>query len=122
MSYVNPSTLWRSGAIATAVGVSFGAFGAHGLRKRPGITPDRIQAWQSASHYTIFNGLALMLISTHPRFSTHPFAGPAIGLGTCVFAGTIYLLVFNREKFKFLGPFTPMGGLSMIAGYLTLAL
>ncbi|KAG8713789.1 hypothetical protein FRC09_018327, partial [Ceratobasidium sp. 395] len=104
-----------------AIGISFGAFGAHGLRKRPNITPDQIQAWQSASHYTIFNGLALMLISMHPRFSTHRFAGPAIALGTSVFAGTIYLLVYNRDRFRFLGPFTPMGGLGMIAGYVALA-
>ena len=26
---------------------------AHGLRKRPGITPDNISAWNTASHYTV---------------------------------------------------------------------
>ena len=44
--------------LAAAVGVVTGAFGAHGLRKRAGVTPDTIHAWESASHYAVgkYNG------------------------------------------------------------------
>ncbi|KDQ63653.1 hypothetical protein JAAARDRAFT_189204 [Jaapia argillacea MUCL 33604] len=120
-TYPNPAFLWRVGALLTTAGVIAGAFGAHGLKRRPGITPDNIHAWETAAHYTIYNGLSLLLISLHPRFSTHRFAGPAIATGGFIFSSTIVALVLNRERFKALGPITPMGGALMIAGYLSLA-
>ncbi|KAJ7492522.1 hypothetical protein FB451DRAFT_1388901 [Mycena latifolia] len=98
-----------------------GAFGAHGLKSR-GLPAESIASFQTASHYTVFNGLALLLLSFHPRFSVHRFAGPAIAAGTFLFSGSIYGLVLNRDRFKFLGPVTPMGGLLMIAGYASMAL
>ena len=36
-----------------ALGMVAGAFGSHGLRKRPGMTPDTIHAWETASHYAV---------------------------------------------------------------------
>ncbi|KAE9411004.1 DUF423-domain-containing protein [Gymnopus androsaceus JB14] len=113
--------LWRTGALITATAIAFGAFGAHGLKKRQGITAESIAAWNTAAHYAVFNGLGLLLISMHPRFSVHRFAGPAIMTGTILFSGSIFALTLNRDL-KFLGPVTPLGGLAMIAGYLSLAL
>ncbi|KAJ3719816.1 hypothetical protein EV361DRAFT_896287 [Lentinula raphanica] len=113
--------LWRAGALITAAAIGFGAFGAHGLKQRKDITPDRIAAWNTAAHYAILNGLGLLLVSLHPRFSVHRFAGPAIMTGTIFFSGSIFALTLNRDL-KFLGPITPMGGLMMIAGYISLAL
>ncbi|GLB36247.1 putative protein of unknown function (DUF423) [Lyophyllum shimeji] len=114
--------LWRSGAIIASVGIIAGAFGAHGLRRRPGITADNIHAWETASSYAVYNGLTLLLVSLHPRFSTHRFAGPAIAAGGLIFSGSIMALVLARDRFKFVGPVTPLGGAIMIAGYLSLAL
>jgi uncharacterized membrane protein YgdD (TMEM256/DUF423 family) len=87
-----------------------GAFGSHALKRRPGITPESLSAWGTASHYAvcnrssyydfflissakIFNGLTLFVLSMHPRFSTHKFAGPAIAGGGFVFSGSIIALV-----------------------------
>ncbi|KAH9947905.1 hypothetical protein B0H21DRAFT_736083 [Amylocystis lapponica] len=120
-TFPGPSLLWKTGAILTAIGVATGAFGAHGLKKRTGITPDNIHAWETAAHYTVFNGLALLLVSLHPRFSTHKFAGPAIALGSILFSGSIMSLVLNRDRFRWLGPITPVGGSILIAGYIALA-
>ena len=84
----------------------------------------------------MYNGLALLLVSLHPRFSVHRFAGPAIAVGSMVFSGSIMALVLARDKwvlrvdflyglyvtsalalrFKWLGPLTPVGGSIMIAG------
>ncbi|OJA10781.1 hypothetical protein AZE42_00273 [Rhizopogon vesiculosus] len=119
-TFVTPSLLWKSGAILATIGMIAGAFGSHALKRRPGISPDGLSAWGTASHYAIFNGLALFVISMHPRFSTHKFAGPAIAGGGLVFSGSIMALVL--WKLKFLGPITPMGGMAMIAGYIALAL
>ncbi|KAH7334542.1 hypothetical protein B0J17DRAFT_673794 [Rhizoctonia solani] len=121
-SIATPSFLWRTGAIYTFIGIATGALGAHGLAKRPGILPAQIDSWKTGSHYAIFNGVALMAISLHPKFSTHRYAGPAIALGTALFSGSIYPLVLQRERFKFMGPVTPLGGLTLLAGYAMLAL
>ncbi|KAK0245868.1 hypothetical protein EDD85DRAFT_757771, partial [Armillaria nabsnona] len=96
-------------------GVIAGAFGAHGLKGRPGITPDKIQAFQTAAYYATFNGLGLLLVSMHPRFAFHPFAGPAIAAGGLLFSGSIFALTLNN-KLKALGPVTPLGGVFLIAG------
>lgn len=44
----------------------------------------------------IGNGLGLMLVSMHRRFSVHPFAGPAILTGGVLFSGSIMVLVLKR--------------------------
>ncbi|KAN0100708.1 Protein of unknown function (DUF423) domain containing protein [Tylopilus felleus] len=106
--------LWRSGAILTFVGMAAGAFGPHGLKRRAGITADDLSAWRTASHYAIANGLGLMLLSMHPRFSAHRFAGPAILTGGVLFSGSIMVLVLQRVKI--FGPITPLGGIIMMAG------
>ncbi|KAI0348418.1 hypothetical protein BDW22DRAFT_1350629 [Trametopsis cervina] len=113
--------LWRTGAVLVTVGMVTGAFGSHGLRKRPGSTADSIHAWETASQYAIYNGLGLLLISLHPRFAAHRFAGPAIATGGAIFSTSIFALVLARDKFKWLGPITPLGGSLMMLGYLSLA-
>ncbi|TFL06624.1 hypothetical protein BDV98DRAFT_559729 [Pterulicium gracile] len=112
--------IWKAGAVLTAGGIATGAFGAHGLKAKAGITLDKIDSWKSASHYAMLNGLGLLLISRHPRFATH-WAPLAIAGGATVFSTSIFALVLDRDRFKFLGPITPMGGMAMIIGYLALA-
>lgn len=41
--------------------------------------------------------------------------------GMTMFSGSIYLLVLNPQKFKALGPVTPLGGLCLIGGWAALA-
>ncbi|CAE7098299.1 unnamed protein product [Rhizoctonia solani] len=121
-SIATPSFLWRTGAIFTFIGIAAGAFGAHGLSKVEGVKPAQLSSWKTASDFAMINGVALMAISLHPKFSTHKIAGPAIALGGALFSGSIYLLIFKREQFRFLGPVTPLGGLFLMSGYIALAL
>lgn len=119
------SMLWRTGAAIVATGVVTGAFGAHGLKKQPNITPETVHAWETAAHYAITNGVALLAVSMHPRFSRHAFAGPAIAVGTAAFSGSIFALTVAKikgqgDKGKFFGPITPLGGAILIAGYVSL--
>ncbi|ETW87345.1 hypothetical protein HETIRDRAFT_244337, partial [Heterobasidion irregulare TC 32-1] len=79
-----------------AVGMIAGAFGSHGLKARPGITHEKVSAWTTAAHYTIFNGLGLLLVSNHPRFAIHRFAGPAIAVGGFIFSSSIMALILAR--------------------------
>jgi len=49
------------------------------------------------------------------------FAKSALMTGMTLFSGSIYLLVLDPQRFKFLGPVTPLGGLALIAGWGALA-
>jgi uncharacterized membrane protein YgdD (TMEM256/DUF423 family) len=41
--------------------------------------------------------------------------------GMTLFSGSIYLLVLDPQRFKALGPVTPLGGLCLIGGWAALA-
>lgn len=41
--------------------------------------------------------------------------------GMTMFSGSIYLLVLDPARWKFLGPVTPLGGLCLIGGWVSLA-
>ncbi|WVQ65621.1 uncharacterized protein L199_003799 [Kwoniella botswanensis] len=118
---MNPSTIFRSGALITATGISFGAFGSHGLRTlKPPISEQKINSWNTATSYLIYNGLALLAISFHPGLlgasRKYRLASGLIISGAAVFSGSIFALVLGRDRFRWLGPVTPLGGLGMIAG------
>ncbi|WWC62756.1 uncharacterized protein I303_105353 [Kwoniella dejecticola CBS 10117] len=118
---MNPSFIFRSGALITATGISFGAFGSHGLRTiKPPLPDSKISSWNTASSYLIYNGLALLAISFHPGLlgasRKYRLASGLIMSGAAVFSGSIFALVLARDKFRWLGPITPLGGVGMIAG------
>lgn len=46
----------------------------------------------------MYNGLAMMVTSLHPRFAAHRFAGPAIAAGGLLFSGSIFALVLARDR------------------------
>ncbi|KAF8481127.1 hypothetical protein DFH94DRAFT_738189 [Russula ochroleuca] len=109
----NPSVLWRTGALFVAAGILTSAFGSHALQST---------AFLTGSHYAIFNGLGLCIISLHPRFGTHRFAGPAIAVGGFIFSVTIMAVVLGRGLLSGLGPVIPLGAVIMAAGYISLAI
>ncbi|POY73731.1 hypothetical protein BMF94_3269 [Rhodotorula taiwanensis] len=111
---------WKAGALLTSSGIMAGAFGAHALAPRLG---DKAATWGMASQYAILNGIGLLAISQHPVYSKR-LATPLIIAGTTLFSGSIFALLLYREKMgaltKIVGPSTPVGGVLMIAGYLSL--
>ena len=52
-----------------------GAFGAHGLQKRPGVTPENLRAWGSAAQY------AVRLISILQRRHSEAFGSVQVAGG-----------------------------------------
>jgi uncharacterized membrane protein YgdD (TMEM256/DUF423 family) len=48
-------------------------------------------------------------------------AGGLFIAGMTLFSGSIYLLVLDPQRFKFMGPITPIGGLCLIGGWIALA-
>lgn len=106
-------------ALYGASGVLLGAFGAHGLRER--VAAEKLASWQTAVHYQLFHSVALLglaLYASAPGARSIAIPGWLFALGMLGFSGSIYLLVL--VGWRWLGPVTPLGGLLLIAGWLSL--
>lgn len=109
-------------AAAAALGltrVALGAFGAHGLSSRLG--PEGLASWGTAVDYHLLHAVAVMALGLFERATGRSVALPA-GLflaGVVLFSGSIYALVLGGPRW--LGPVTPLGGLGLLAGWLSLA-
>ena len=51
----NLSIDWLTFGTIAFVGMFAGAFGAHGLERRAGITAKELHAWNTASNYAVWN-------------------------------------------------------------------
>ena len=105
-------------AVVGAVGVVLGAFGAHALKER--FTADQLASWQTAVQYHLLHAVALLALGLYASLSGRSVQLPAwlFSLGIVLFSGSIYLLLLTGQRW--LGPITPIGGMCMIAGWLSL--
>ena len=107
-------------AVAALLGtasVVAGAFGAHGLRDS--VTPERLSAWQTAAHYGLVHSVAVLALGLFAEASGRSVTLPAalFTAGVVLFSGSIFGLVL--WELRALGPVTPLGGLCLIAGWLS---
>jgi uncharacterized membrane protein YgdD (TMEM256/DUF423 family) len=108
-------------AVASALGVISvlaGAFGAHGLRES--VTPERLSAWQTASHYALLHSVVLLALGLYASATGRSVTLPAslFTAGIALFSGSIFGLVL--WELRVLGPVTPIGGVLLIAGWASL--
>lgn len=108
------------GALAGALAVAAGAFGAHGLRAR--VTPEALVIFEVGVRYQMYHALALLAVawaaSAFPSRAVR-WAGVLFMVGMPVFSGTLYALTFGAPRW--LGAVTPIGGAALIGGWLCLA-
>lgn len=106
---------------AGAAGVLLGAFGAHALRDT--LTPELLEVWNTAVQYHLWHALALLgvgvLLLRQPHARWLVAAGWAFAAGILVFSGSLYLLALTGSSA--FGAITPVGGLTLVAGWLMLA-
>jgi uncharacterized membrane protein YgdD (TMEM256/DUF423 family) len=108
-------------AVASALGVVSvlaGAFGAHGLRET--VTPERLSAWHTASHYALLHSVVLLALGLYASTTGKAVTIPAtlFTAGIALFSGSIFGLVL--WELRVLGPVTPIGGVLLIAGWASL--
>ncbi|MFM2338669.1 MAG: hypothetical protein RL115_1862 [Bacteroidota bacterium] len=117
-------------SILGAVAVVLGAFGAHGLKQKLGVTdPAAIGVFQTGVQYHMYHTLALLamgiLYSPFPS-SLLRWAARSFMMGILLFSGSLYAItaykLYNEVVPRFLGPITPIGGLFFIAGWMLLFL
>jgi uncharacterized membrane protein YgdD (TMEM256/DUF423 family) len=110
-----------AGAVLAAAAVAAGAFGAHALASR--LSAERLVTWETAARYHMFHALALVLLGAVGARWPSPLldtAGWLFVAGILIFGGTVYALALGGPRW--LGAITPLGGLSLIAAWLVLAL
>lgn len=107
-------------ALLGGTGVAAGAFGAHGLKAR--VTPDLLQVWNTAAQYQLYHALALLALGAlalaKPQLQVTGVALCFL-VGVLVFSGSLYALTLTG--IRTLGAITPLGGVSMLAGWAWLA-
>lgn len=106
-----------TGALLAALGILFGAFGAHGLRAV--LTPEALGWWQTGVQYQMWQALGLVAIGA-TRLPGMRLSVWLLALGTLVFSGSLYLMALTGARW--LGMVTPVGGVLMIAGWVCFSL
>jgi len=111
-----------AGALLMFLGVVLGAFGAHALQEM--LTPKQISSYQTGVLYQQLHSLALILVGiialVTPASRWLPRAAVLFGVGIFFFSGSIYALTFGAPRW--FGMVAPMGGLSFMLAWLSIAL
>jgi uncharacterized membrane protein YgdD (TMEM256/DUF423 family) len=98
--------------------VAAGAFGAHGLAAR--VEPAALGWWKTASAYQLAHAVVLTGLAVGDAYRS-PMVRRAFVffiVGVLVFSGTLYAMTLGGPRW--LGMVTPLGGLSLIAGWASL--
>lgn len=105
------------GGIVLFLAVGAGAFGSHGLRGM--VPPQLIEIWKTAVLYHLFHGLGLLVVAGLHQLQPSRILAQAwltMLAGMLLFSGSLYLIVLTGSRW--LGPITPLGGLTMMASWL----
>jgi len=116
------STLFVFGAMAAALSVVLGAFGAHALEGLLTAT-GHTETYETAARYQMYHGLALMalgLAGEKINANVRTGVGILFMVGILVFSGSLYALCLLQ--LPFFGAITPLGGVCFITGWGWLAL
>ncbi|KAI0170633.1 hypothetical protein BJ166DRAFT_516576 [Pestalotiopsis sp. NC0098] len=113
------SALIFLGAFYGGTAVMLGAFGAHGLKKTIN-DPQRLQNWNTAAQYQLIHSVATLVATRGLRNGRG--AGALFVGGMTLFSGSLYLLTLDPQKYRKMGPVTPVGGLALVAGWAALAI
>tara|TARA_B100000900_G_scaffold283290_3_gene242637 strand:+ start:128 stop:496 length:369 start_codon:yes stop_codon:yes gene_type:complete len=108
------------GTLSSALAISLGALGAHKLEPQL-LANGTLEAWKTAALYHLVHSVALYFLAALQLRDPDRFALMAMWLwfgGILLFSGSLYGLALTQ--WPVLGPITPLGGLSFIAGWIIL--
>ena len=114
-----------TGAVFGALGIIFGAFGAHALKKI--FSEDQIKNFETGVKYQMYHALLLVIIGFNIQHITsyENLLFYSLTFGILLFSFSIYGLCISsalNKKLKILGPITPIGGLLLLLGWVVLIL
>ncbi|SIO01397.1 DUF423 domain-containing protein [Salinivibrio sp. ES.052] len=108
-------------AIGAGLAVGLGAFAAHGLKTI--LSDYQLAIFKTGVNYQMWHSLALLgACALASKLSTRMFAIVAWSwlVGIVCFSGSLYLLAVT--DIPWLGPITPLGGVSFLIGWGGLAI
>ncbi|WP_046244726.1 DUF423 domain-containing protein [Hymenobacter terrenus] len=115
--------LLQLAALLGGLGVAIGAFGAHALHDTL-VKAGRLDTFETAVRYQFYHVLALVAVgvlwTARPELRTLGTTGWLWLGGIIVFSGSLYTLCFTG--ITKLGAVAPIGGLLLMAGWLSLIL
>ena len=115
--------LLQLAALLGGLGVAIGAFGAHALRDML-VKAGRLDTFETAVRYQFYHVLALLAIgvlwAARPELQSLGTTGWLWLGGILIFSGSLYALCFTG--ITKLGAVAPLGGLLLLAGWLSLLL
>jgi len=118
---MSPDRLFAAaGAVSGFLAVALGAFGAHGLRQR--LSPEMLAVFETGVRYQVYHALALFAVAWAASRWAGPqatWAGWLFIAGTVIFSGSLYILATSGTRW--FGAITPVGGICLLAGWLSLA-
>lgn len=107
-------------ALSGLMSVAMGAFGAHALRQS--LEPRLMNAFETGVTYQMSHSLVLLLVCLMAeqwgKSLVIQFSALAFVLGILLFSGSLYALALTG--FKWLGPVTPLGGVTLMVGWVLL--
>ena len=115
-----------TGSLLAALSVALGALAAHWLKAN--ISLAGVQSFDTAVKYQMYHALAILIMVALPekfRVKPYKYAYYAFLVGIILFSGSIYLLStreLTQINWSWLGPLTPLGGLSFLAGWILLSI
>jgi len=111
------------GSALAALAIAGGAFGAHALKKH--LPPESLSIFETGIRFQMYHAIALILVGLLLEKPEIPVKGLLIAGytflgGVLVFSGSLYAL--SLSGMKILGAITPLGGLALIIGWLSLSI
>ena len=118
---MNSRKILLSGAIFMALAILLGAFGAHALKTS--LSPEMLADYKTGVEYQFYHALGLLLIGLigfNVQSKWLQRSAILLCIGILLFSGSLYIL--SITGIKMIGAITPLGGLSLVTGWIFLAL
>ena len=116
-----PRYLMAIAAVLLAVATGLGAWASHGLDSR--LDPDALAAFETAVSYQFIHALGIFAIGGYASANRASrlllAAATLIFVGTILFSGGVYSSSLDGPRF--VSAVAPTGGVSLIAGWLAVA-
>lgn len=121
---MNFKQILKLASVLGVISVIFGAFGAHKLKEL--ISVESLQTWETGIRYQFYHTFAIMFsgfLLMKTNFKEFRLASLAFFIGIIMFSGSLYglsLRALTSLNLVWLGPITPLGGISFIVGWIYL--
>lgn len=117
---MNSNFFLKVGSILGALSVTIGAFGAH-LLKPNLLASGHLEIFETAVKYQFYGTFSIIISAILSNFYLKraiKYSAFFFVIGTIVFSGSLYLICLTNKNI--FGAIAPIGGLSLIIGWILL--